>query len=202
MKLYHYSKSRSTRVLWLLEELGLEYEADMLPLDARAFRLADHFEIESYGELPILVDAGHTMSESLAVVHYLLDRYGKGRLVPDRDSDAYGPYLEWIQFGENKLMGPLSQLLQHSALLPAADRDPKLAEQARRVLNHFARTIDSALHGKHYLLGDEFTAADIVVGYALFLAKDFGVFPRGFDNLSEYYDRLSARPAFKLATTS
>ncbi|MDH3509154.1 MAG: glutathione S-transferase, partial [Gammaproteobacteria bacterium] len=75
MKLYHYSKSRSTRVFWLLEELGLEYDAEMLPFDPRAFGLADHLEIESYGELPILVDAASSMSESIAVVTYLLDRY-------------------------------------------------------------------------------------------------------------------------------
>ena len=202
MKLYHYSKSRSTRVLWLLEELGLEYEADMLPFDARAFRLADHLEIESYGELPILVDHGRSLSESIAVVHYLLDRYGEGRLEPDRESPIYGPYLEWIQFGESKLMGPLSQWLQHSKLLPEADRDSVVAKQARRSFSHFARSIDQALRGKRYLLGDEFTAADIVIGYALYLAAEFGAFPEGLGNLSEYYERLSSRPAFKLATSS
>jgi glutathione S-transferase len=202
MKLYHYSKSRSTRVLWLLEELGLEYEAEMLPFDARAFRLADHFEIESYGELPLLVDDGHTMTESIAVVHYVLNRYADGRLEPDRDSDLYGPFLEWIEFAESKLMDPLTQLIQHTALLPQNERDQKIAAQSRRVLEHFARKIDAALAGKRYLLGDELTAADIVIGHALFLAADFGTLPEGLGNLSEYYERLSERPAFKLATTS
>ena len=202
MKLYHYSKSRSTRVLWMLEELGLEYEAEMLPFDPRAFRLADHLEIDRYGEMPMLIDEGHSMSESIAVIHYLLDRYGDGRLGPDRSADAYGPFLEWIQFGEAKLMDPLSQLLQNIALLPEADRDRGAAERARKVFNHFARTVEAALTGKRYLLGEEFSAADIVVGYALFVAKDFGVFPQGLGNLSEYYELLSSRPAFKLATTS
>lgn len=202
MKLYHYSKSRSTRVLWLLEELGLEYEAEMLPFDLRAFRLADHFEIESYGELPLLVDDGHAMTESIAVVHYLLNRYADGRLEPDRSSDLYGPFLEWIEFAESKLMDPLTQLIQHTALLSQGERDQKATAQARRVLEHFARTIDAALAGKRYLLGDEFTAADIVVGHALFLAADFGAWPEGLGNLGEYYERLSERPAFKLATTS
>jgi glutathione S-transferase len=202
MKLYHYSKSRSTRVLWLLEELGLEYEAEMLPFDGRAFRLADHFEIESYGELPLLVDDGHAMTESIAAVHYLLNRYADGRLEPDRDSSLYGPFLEWIEFAESKLMDPLTQFLQHTVLLPQSERDQKVAAQSRRVLEHFARTIDAALAGKRYLLGDELTAADIVVGHALFLAADFGALPEGLGNLSEYYERLSERPPFKLATTS
>lgn len=202
MKLYHYSKSRSTRVLWLLEELGLEYELETLPFDARAFQLADHFRIESYGELPMLVDDGQTMTESIAVVHYLLNRYAAGRLEPDRDSDLYGPFLEWIEFGENKLMDPLTQLIQHTVLLPEQERDPKIAAQSRRVLHHFARTIDAALARGPYLLGDELTAADIVIGYALFLADDFGALPEELGNLSGYYQRLSERPAFKLATSS
>jgi glutathione S-transferase len=202
MKLYHYSKSRSTRVLWLLEELGLDYEAEMLPFDPRAFRLADHLEIESYGELPMLLDDAYSGAESIAVVQYLLDRYGDGNLTPDRDSDAYGPFLEWLQFGENKLMDPLAQLLQHSALLPEAERDRAAAERSRRVFRYFARAVDSALVGKRYLLGDEFSAADIVVGYAMFLAEDFGEFPAGLKNLAGYYERLRERPAFKLATSS
>ncbi|NNC65015.1 MAG: glutathione S-transferase family protein [Gammaproteobacteria bacterium] len=202
MKLYHYSKSRSTRVLWLLEELGLEYDAEMLPFDARAFSIADHLEVESYGELPMLVDGAASMGESIAVVTYLLDRYGDGRLAPDRESDEYGPFLEWIQFGERSLMDPLSQLVQHTALLPEDERDRAAADKARRVFKHFARSIDEALEGHTYLVGDQFSAADIVVGYALFVADEFGVFPSGLENLPAYYDRLRERAAFKLATTS
>ncbi len=202
MKLYHYSKSRSTRVLWLLEELGLEYDAEKLPFDPRAFGLADHLEVESYGELPILVDGASSMSESIAVVTYLLDRYGDGRLEPNRESDDYGPFLEWIQFGERSLMDPLSQLVQHTALLPEGERDRAVADKARRVFKHFARSIDAALAGQSYLVGDAFSAADIVVGYALFVAEEFGVFPSGLENLRAYYGRLSEREAFKLATTS
>ena len=200
MKLYHYSKSRSARVLWLLEELGLEYEVEMLPFDARAFRLADHLEVESYGELPMLVDGAASMNESIAVVTYLLDRYADGRLEPDRDSDDYGPFLEWIQFGERSLMDPLSQLVQHKALLPEGERDRAVADKARRVFKHFARSIDEALAGKTYLVGEQFSAADIVIGYALFVADNFGVFPAGLDNLRAYYERLSERPAFQAAT--
>lgn len=200
MKLYHYSKSRSTRVLWLLEELGLEYDVDMLPFDARAFHLADHLEIDTYGQLPILVDGAASMSESIAIVTYILDRYGEGRLEPDRTSADYGKFLEWIQFGERSLMDPLSLLVQHTALLPAPERDREAADKARRVFKHFVRSIEESLEGRSYLMGEEFSAADIVVGYALFVAEEFDVFPRGLNNVRAYYDRLSERPAFKAAT--
>jgi len=202
MKLYHCAKSRSTRVLWLLEELGLDYDAEMLPFDARAFRLADHMQIESYGALPMLLDDAYAGSESIAVVQYVLDRYGDGKLAPDRDADTYGPFLEWLQFGETKLMDPLTELLQHSVLLPEPERDKKAAERARRVFEHFARAVDTALEGKRYLVGEDFSAADIVVGYVLSLAEDFGVFPQGLGNLRAYHARLRERPACQLATSS
>lgn len=200
MKLYHYAKSRSTRVLWLLTELDVDFEAEMLPFDARAFELADHFDLETYGALPILVDDASSMSESIAIVHYLLDRYGAGRLQPPRDSDHYGSFLEWIQFGETTLMGPLLQLLQHSSLLPESERIAAVAKQGRRAFTEFARSIDTALAGKRYLVADEFSAADIVVGYALYLADGCDALPQELTNLCAYYTRLSERPAFKLAT--
>ena len=202
MKLYHYSKSRSTRVLWLLEEFGIDYEAEMLPFDPRALRLADHLEVDSYGALPLLVDNGFSMTESIAVVTYLLDRYGNGRLEPDRRSTDYGPFLEWIQFGERSLMDPLAQLLQHTDLLPEQERDQRVADRARRAFAHYAREVDAALEERDYLIGGQFSAADIVVGYVLFLADDNGLFPPELANLRAYYERLSARPAFQLATTS
>jgi len=201
MKLYHYAKSRSTRVLWLLAELGVDFEAEMLPFDPRAFALADHFDLDTYGALPILVDDASSMSESIAIMHYVLDRYSQGRLQPPRDSHDYGKFLEWIQFGETTLMGPLTQMLQHSVLLPAAERLPAIAAQGKRAFTYFARSIDSALAGQDYLLGDEFSAADIVIGYALYLADDCGALPRELKSLCAYYERLSARPAFKIATS-
>jgi len=199
MQLYHTAHSRSMRVLWLLEELDLDYDANMLPFDARALTLADHLDVGELGELPILIDGNVSMTESVAITHYLVDRYGDGRLSPARDSDTYGAYLEWIEFGESRLMDPLSQWLQHTQLLPDAERDADLAAKGRSAFEYFAAKIDAAVAAHDYLLGDAFTAADIVVGHALFLADRYGGFPADQPHLKTYYERLRARPAFQVA---
>jgi glutathione S-transferase len=202
MQLYHTAQSRSMRILWLLEELGLDYDANMLPFDARALSLADHLDVGRLGELPILIDAGVSMVESVAIVHYLINRYGDSRLAPERESDRYGAYLEWIEFGERKLMDPLSQWLQHSALLPESERNPDIAKKGRTAFEHFAAQVDAAVAEQDYLLGNTLTAADIVVGHALFLAEHYGTFPEQLAHLRAYYERLRARPAFQVAAAS
>jgi glutathione S-transferase len=199
MQLYHTALSRSMRVLWLLEELGLDYELNRLPFDANALSLADHLDVGRLGELPILLDGGVSMTESIEIVHYLMNRYAAGRLAPDGGSDDYGTYLEWIDFAERKLMVPLSQWLQHSTLLPESERDADAANKGRIAFEHFAAQVDTALSGREYLVGDVVTAADIVVGHALFLADHYGAFPDGGENLRGYYERLRARPAFGVA---
>jgi glutathione S-transferase len=202
MQLYHTAHSRSMRVLWLLEELGLDYDANMLPFDARALTLADHLNVGRLGELPVLIDAGVSMTESIAIIHYLINRYGDSQLAPDRESDDYGAYLEWIQFAESKLMAPLSQWLQHTQLLPPAERSDDIAAKGRMAFEYFAARIDDAVADHDYLLDNAFTAADIVVGHALFLADHYGGFPADLPNLRAYYERLRARPAFQVAANS
>ncbi len=202
MQLYHTAHSRSMRVLWLLEELGLDYDVDSLPFDSRALTLADHLDVGKLGELPILIDANVAMTQSVAIIHYLIDRYGDGRLSPSRASDSYGNYLEWIEFGETKLMDPLSQWLQHSQLLPEAERNADTAAKGRTAFAYFAAKVDDAVTDRDYLLGDTFTAADIVVGHALFVAEQYGAFPSSCAHLAAYYERLRARPAFQAAAAS
>jgi len=202
MQLYHTAHSRSMRVLWLLEELGLDYDVNSLPFDGRALTLADHLDVGKLGELPILIDANVSMTESVAIVHYLIDRYDNGRLAPNRQSDDYGAYLEWIEFGEAKLMDPLSQWLQHTQFLPEATRDASAAEKGRSAFEYFAAKVDDAVADRDYLLGDAFTAADIVVGHALFLADRYGGFPADRPHLRAYYERLQSRPALHIAAAS
>lgn len=200
MKLYHYSKSRSSRVYWLLEELELDYELEELPFDPRAFQGADYLELESFGKLPILVDDAVTMFESVAIVQYVLDRYAEGRLQPSGGPADYGQFLEWLQFGESTMMGPVCQTLQHTKLLPEDQRNESIAQQGRRAFKYFARELDEALANQAYLVNDHFSAADIVVGYTLFLADYCGILPSDLEPLNDYYQRLKSRAAFQKAT--
>jgi glutathione S-transferase len=200
MKLYHCAKSRSVRVWWLLEELGLDYQLEEMPFDPKSLQSVDYLKINPFGKVPVLVDGALTMFESVAIVQYVIDRYGDGRLEPDRTSPAYGLYLQWLHFGESTMMGPVAEVGSHVFFLPEEQRNPAIAERGRKSLAHFLGILDAELASKEYLLGDTFTAADIVVGYTLFVCHLFKIMPDGCPHLEAYYDRLRNRPAFKTAT--
>ncbi len=200
MKLYHCQGSRSTRVYWMLEELGLEYEIEVLPFDVEALQPADCLQIAGKGRVPVLVIDAVTMYESVPIVQYLLDHHTDGRLEAPRGSNEYGVFLRWMAFGEDTLMGPATKIARHTFALPEAERDPALLKEGKRRFNHYARTLEDTLSKHDYLYDDEFTAADIVVGYALHLVAHAGALPEDCPKLTAYYERLAARPAFQKAT--
>ncbi|HEU4619549.1 MAG TPA: glutathione S-transferase family protein [Gammaproteobacteria bacterium] len=199
MKLYHCVGSRSVRVFWMLEELGLRYEIEVLPFDPAALTSADCIQLEGKGRVPVLVIDAVTMYESVPIVQYLLDHYADGRLEPPRGSDEYGVFLRWMTYGEETLMGPVSKIARNSYALPPAERSATLLNEGKRRFKHFARKLEDALEQHDYLYDDQFTAADIVVGYALYVANEGGALPEDYPKLRAYYERLAARPAFKKA---
>jgi len=201
MKLYHCAKTRSTRVLWLLEELGLDYDLEVMPFDPKALQQPDYLSLNPFGKVPALVDGPVSMFESIAIMQYILEHYANGRLEPDRKGPDYGVFLQWLVFGEATLMGQIAVIGQHTFLLPEGERNPAEVERARKTLATYAEILDEELSGKSYLAAETFTAADISVGYALFLLHMFDVYPAGNANLDAYYERLAARRAFQTATS-
>ena len=199
MKLYHCARSRSSRVLWLLEELGLSYELEKMPFDPKALQEPDFLEISPLGKIPVLVDEGVTMFESVAIMQYLLRHYGEGRLEPLATAPNYGEYLQWLHFGESTLMGPVSQVLMNTRFLPEESRSAETAERGRRSFRIYADMLNGKLAGRDYLLGDEFTAADIAVGYSVATADLADLLTPKHTNLNAYYERLRERPAFQTA---
>jgi glutathione S-transferase len=141
------------------------------------------------------------MFESIAIMQYILNLYAEGRLEPDRKGPTYGQCLQWLHFGEATLMGQIALVGAHTFLLPENERNPAEVKRAIDTLTHYSEILDEELADKAYLAGDEFTAADISVGYALFLMKLFKIYPPGHANLDAYYERLAARRAFQTATS-
>lgn len=199
MKLYHCKGSRSTRVLWLLEELGLDYELEVLPFEPKALKSLDYLQLSPFGKVPVLVDDTVTMFESVAIMQYLLEHFDDGRLRPSHESPHFGEFLQWLHFGESTLMQPVAQMAQHLFILPEAERSPARLEEAKRAFWHFAKILEERLTGREYLVGNKFSAADIVVGYTLNAAKQLGALPEEFKALGAYVERLLARPAFQKA---
>lgn len=200
MKLHHVPGSRSCRVIWLLEELGgLDYEVVSYRLGDPRLRAPEYLVLNPSGRVPTFEDGGVAFHESGAIVQYLLERHGKGRLEPARDSAARGPYLQWLHWSEASLMPPLGQINAHKFVLREADRIPQALDLARRQFAKALRQLDQALERADHLVEDRFTAADLMAGYGIALARMVGELPEKAPAIHAWFARLSQRPAFQRA---
>jgi glutathione S-transferase len=196
---HHSPRSRSTRLVWLCEELGLPYEARPIEFERR--RTPDYLALHPLGQIPVMQDGDITLIESGAIVQYVLERHGDGRLAPRPGSDwrARAEYLQWFEYGEATLAKHLGDIVRHRFVLPEAERIPAVIDQARRRFAEAAEVVDRALAGRDFICGAELTGADIMIAYAPALAKITGELPKTLTNLSAYLRRLRERPAYAKA---
>lgn len=193
---HHLNDSRSQRILWLLEELGVPYEVRHYRRDAQT-RLAppELRAVHPLGKSPVITDAGRTVIESGAIVDYLIRRHGGGRLQPDPGQPAYDDYVQWLHYAEGSAMLPFLLNLYVSRLGAAgAPLQPRIDGE---IANHLGY-VDGALAGRQYLVGDELTGADIQMSFVGELAGAVGR-RAGLANLDAWVGRLHARPAYQAA---
>ena len=196
LKIYHVPGSRSIRVVWLCEELELSYERVPIDFSAEYRASAEWRRLNPVGKVPAMTDGDLILFESGAMVEYLLDRYGEDRLRPTPGSDAYARYLQWSWFAEATFARPLGEIVNHRRVF-GADSSTRMLDEMRDRARSCIAAIDDALDGQTYLIDDEFTAADIMMGYSVFLADRVKAMDEGeFPNVTAYYARLRARPAF------
>lgn len=197
MKLYHCPQTRSIRIFWLLEELGVPYELVRLDFTPASLKDPEYLKVNPLGKIPSIQDGDLTMFESGAILEYILEKYGKGRLAPAPGAPARGPFLQWVHFAEATAMPPLADIAQHSLFKPESERLPAVVADARKKLAAVLDVLEQALAGKPYLLGAEFSAADIMMGYSLLLTKWFGLLSDTYPNVVAYLQRLEQRPALQ-----
>lgn len=196
--LYHAPFSRSFRILWFLEEAGIPYTLKKINFMAGENRKPAYLSVNPTGKLPAIEDDGRVMCESGAILQYLIETYGKHDFEVPQGSAERTTYLQWLYWPETA-MAPLATMAQHLAILPEEQRDPKAVEAARQGWRQFARVADEAVDGREFLAGDRFTAADVMFGYNLMLAKLFQEPFEGLERLKAYHARLESRPAFEKA---
>ena len=200
LKLHHVPGARSCRVIWLLEELGgIDYTVETYRLGDPRLRAPEYRRLNPAGKVPTLEDGDVAFFESGAIVQYLLERHGRGRLEPAVDATTRGPYLQWMHWSEASLLPSLGQINAHKFVLREADRIPQALELARRQFAKVLAQLAEALAGRDYLIEDRFTAADLMAGYGIVLARMVGELPPGHAVLHAWLDRLAARPAFERA---
>jgi glutathione S-transferase len=194
LTLHHLNDSRSQRILWLLEELGLPYEIKHYQRDATT-RLAppELQEIHPLGKSPVITDGGIRIAESAAIVDYVIRRYGKGTMMPAPGTADYEAYSEWLHYSEGSAMLPLMLHLYVSRLKEAgAPLHPRIGSETA---NHLG-FIDGALKDREFFVGPSLTGADIQMSFVGEMAKVFdklGPYP----NLKAWLSRMHARPAFQ-----
>jgi glutathione S-transferase len=194
--LYHAPYSRSVRVLWLLEELSLPYRLEAVPSAGGPIPFTAP---TPRGKVPTLEDGEVVIFESGAIVEYLLDRYGEGRLAPARGTPASAEFLQWLHFSEATAFPPVGMIARHRFALPESERSEAVVADNRRIADATLAVPERVLSERPYLLGDDFSAADIMLGYTVGIAKAIGLL-ESLPNLDAYLERLRARPAFQKAT--
>ncbi|OHB27923.1 MAG: glutathione S-transferase [Phenylobacterium sp. RIFCSPHIGHO2_01_FULL_69_31] len=196
IELWHCPDARSFRPLWALEELGLPYELHLLPFPPRV-RQPEYLEVNPLGTIPAMKDGETFMTESAAIVQYLVTRYGPSDLAVPADDPAYGAWLNWLHFGEATLTFPQTLVLRYRQFEPG-QAEVVADDYAKWFLSRL-RHVDRALETSDWLCAGRFTAADISVGYALLLAHSLKLDDRISPATKAYWQRLKSRPAFLAA---
>jgi glutathione S-transferase len=196
IRLYHAPLTRSVRIVWLLEELGIPYELKKSEFVPPTTPFSQDTPL---GKFPVIQDGALTMFESGAILEYILETYGKGRLAPAPGSPLRGPFLQWVHFAEATLMPPVGQLAWSLMFTPESERIPAVIEHARKLASAAIEVLEKQLAGKNYLVGDEFSGADVMMGYSLQAAKWFGLLTERHPNVSAYLERLASRAALQKA---
>ena len=198
MKIYHAPNTRSVRILWLFEELGLSYELEHYKLGDPEMRTPEYRKIHPLGRVPVLEDGAVKIFESGAIIQYVLKKYGQGKFVPTSDTPNFARYLQWFHYAEGMIMPQVNIIVVESILLPEERRNKVNLDRATKLVTRMLTAVDEGLEGEEYLAG-EFSGADMMTGHACIVSARLGADISDKPNVAAYIERLNARPALKTA---
>ena len=198
LKVHFAPNSRAGRIIWLMEELELEYEVNVMPFSKEGLKSNEHRARHALGRVPVLEDGEVMIFESGAIIEYVLTRHKEGGLKPKTDSPEFPYYLQWFHYCEGMVMPPMNQIVVQTILLPPERRDENVLKQAKNLLTKSLMMVNTNLADKEYLIGD-FSAADLMLGHACYMSNRMGCVTDEMQHIKDYVARISARPAFKKA---
>ncbi|KJH71989.1 glutathione S-transferase [Aliterella atlantica] len=195
---HHLNNSRSQRILWLLEELGLEYEIKRYERDVETMLApASLRAVHPLGKSPVITDDSLTLAESGAIIEYLVERYGNGKLAPAPSTDQWWQYKYWLHYAEGSAMPLLVMKLifNHFDLGDCSASTQLIAPQIKLHVDY----IEGELSKSTWFVGEEFTAADIAMSFPLEAAEAQLGLDASYRQLKSFLDRIHARPAYQKA---
>lgn len=193
MKLYEYGPTRSLRARWMLQELGVEFESITVDMAAREHLAPEFRRINRAAKLPALVDGDLTLTESVAIVLYLAEKYPQQRLLPTSLRER-AEHSRWLLFTVTELEQPLWRIARHTFVYPKGQRIAADVAIARREFTEMAAVLDEHMRGREFIVGDAVTAADFVLAYTLDWANEEELLA-DYPALRAYMERMYARPA-------
>ena len=195
---YHLSASRSERIVWLLEELGLEYRLETFQREPNGAAPPPMKALHALGKAPVIRDGDMVLAESGAIVEYIVQRHGEGRLSVPPQAPEFSRYVYWMHFAEGSLMS-LMLIALVLARVPEASASPvrtRILERMKQMLSF----VDGELAGRPYFVGAEFTAADVMMVFPFTTMRQFLEYDISpYANIVAYMKRIEARPAYQKA---
>lgn len=199
LRIYGIARTRAFRVLWIAKEIGLAYEH--LPIEIRDAnpRVAEYLKINPNGRLPAIEDGEFVLWELLAITMYLAKKHAAGRLYPS-SLEGEARTWQWSLWAVNEVDRAINIWSLHAVRLPPEERRPAALADALKVLEQPFKVLDGALANQPYLLGDQFTVADLNVAAVMSRARgmDLSATPRIADWIARCHDRQAAREAVAL----
>ncbi len=211
LTVHHLNNSRSQRILWLLEELGVPYELKKYERDKDTLRAPSALrKVHPLGKSPVITEGGITVAESGAIIEYLIETHGEGRLIPPTGTESRRKYIYWLHFAEGSAMPPLLMKLVFNRV-EGADMPffvkPIAKKIASTVKQNFIEPelrqqldyMESELAPTGWFAGNSFTAADIQMSFPLEASAARGGLDAKYPNLVRFLERIHSRPAYQRA---
>jgi len=192
VKLYEFPPTRSIRARWTLQELGVDFQSITVNLLQGEHRSPQFLAINPAGKVPVLEDGGRVVTESVAIVLYLAEKYPDRKLIPS-DPGERQELFRWLMFAVTELEGPLWRITRNTRLYPEAERQPTDVAIASREFKEMAAVLERHMDGREFVAGQRVSVADFVVAYTLdwgTVVELLGECPR----LLAYVERMYARP--------
>lgn len=201
MKLYYTPNTRAIRPRWLLEEMQLPYELKHIDLFGGEGDSEEYLRIHPHGQVPALETDGQVIYESGAICNWLADTHPDTQLAPEPNSKNRAQFDQWMFYAPGTMEPPLWQILLHTMLLPEDQRLSSVVKMNEEAFVKCIPVLNDALEGKDYMLGDDFSAADIMIGSALIWGSNYinSINLDDYPNVQHYMQRLTERPAYQRA---